>query len=110
MELFVVKKGSTDADSAQPRVSYTIEPSLFPVTGRLQPIYGNEGWQSAYRRHLERKIQRNPRDLLAHTRRILLNYEARDEKACYGALIDLFLILGSRGLAIRENLLGREGE
>ena len=111
MSLQIVERiNDDDAESAAQDAAsdaLPIEPSLFPEPRGLVPRGPGTPSQLLYLRHLERRIQRNPRDLHAHVRRTLIYRTLGDRDAGFGALIDLFLILGPRGLQLRENLLLR---
>ena len=48
--------------------------------------------------HLEMHLARKPDDLTSHTRRILIAGQLGDGEATYGALVDLFIVLGERGV------------
>jgi hypothetical protein len=54
---------------------------------------------------LAHAIARNPANLRAHTQRIYLHRRRGDRVELIGALIDLFIGLGSRGQALRVRLL-----
>lgn len=54
--------------------------------------------------YLEQRIAAEPSHLLHHTRRIALEYQLDHPESLYGALIDLFLVLGVRGRALRRRL------
>lgn len=105
---YIVKRIPDAADSARSErlpQDIALEPSLFPAPQRLVPRYAQSEWQSGYQSHLEHRIQRNPRDLYAHVRRVLM-YRAMDHTdRGFAALIDLFLILGPRGRKLREKML-----
>lgn len=83
----------------------SVEASLLPPTTRLVREFPVVGLDRDYIRHLERRILRRPRDLKSHVRRILALNELKDADWIAGALADLFLVLGNRGLALRERLL-----
>ncbi len=55
--------------------------------------------------YLAHRVSRRPLDLTSHTQRIRLYYELRDADGTYGALLDLFIALGDKGLALRQRLL-----
>jgi hypothetical protein len=55
--------------------------------------------------YLAHRIARNPADLRSHTQRILLHIRYHESERVYGALLDLFIALGSWGLEIRGRLL-----
>ena len=82
----------------------TIEASLLPPTTRLVREFPVIGLDRDYIRHLERRILRRPRDLESHVRRILALRQLKDADGIAGALADLFLVLGSRGKALKERL------
>jgi len=54
---------------------------------------------------LAHAIARNPVDLRCHVQRIFLLRQQRQPAALAGALLDLFISLGSRGRPLRERLL-----
>jgi len=55
--------------------------------------------------HLAHKITRSQADLQSHTQRIFHFIEIKETKAIYSALVDLFLVLGNRGLSLRKRIL-----
>ncbi len=109
MEEFIIKidtgkNSSNDTDTKVP-IDLVIEPGLLPETRHILPRFQVSGWLAHYPHFLEKKIHRNPRNLLSHVQRILLHHAKKDASATYGALIDLFLVLGQQGGALRKNLL-----
>ncbi|MGZ8217077.1 type IV pilus assembly protein FimV [Methylomagnum sp.] len=50
-------------------------------------------------------IARNPRDLLSHVRRIVLARDHGADEELFPALLDLFLVLGSKGFDLRKRML-----
>jgi hypothetical protein len=59
-------------------------------------------------RHLTAAVSRNPKDLEAHTRRVLLAAaQVPLSDRLFGALLDVFLALGPHGRHLREQLLDR---
>ncbi len=82
-----------------------IEASLLPSSGHLLMEFPVKGLETRYLGHLEQRIHRNPRDLTAHVRRILLWRAMRDSEGVYGAIVDLFLVLAYRGRPLRSRLL-----
>ncbi|MBL8329881.1 MAG: hypothetical protein JNJ71_13625 [Rubrivivax sp.] len=56
-------------------------------------------------RHLSSTVLRDPLDLEAHARRVLLACEDGPSGRAFTALVDLYLALGSRGSALRQRLL-----
>ncbi|MEJ2619251.1 MAG: hypothetical protein P8163_03110 [Candidatus Thiodiazotropha sp.] len=55
--------------------------------------------------HLAYRSAREPENLLNHVRRIYLHLETNQTEELYGAMLDLFLVLGDRGSALRKRLL-----
>jgi tetratricopeptide (TPR) repeat protein len=55
--------------------------------------------------HLAYRSAREPENLLNHVRRIYLHLETCQTEELYGAMLDLFLVLGDRGGALRKRLL-----
>jgi hypothetical protein len=55
--------------------------------------------------HLAHLSAREPSNLLAHVRRVYLHLKHEQSDALYGALLDLFLILGEKGVDLRTRLL-----
>lgn len=54
---------------------------------------------------LAHKITRSPNDLRSHIQRILLFIEHKKNEAAYNSLIDLFIVLGDKGHALRTRML-----
>lgn len=50
-------------------------------------------------------VLRDPADLRAHVQRIALHIRIQDQSGLYGALVDLFIALGEKGLSIRKRML-----
>ena len=67
-----------------------VEPSLLPPSPRLLRRFAVPGLARGYLRHLEERIERNPRDLHAHVERVLLRIGCRDGADVHAALVDLF--------------------
>lgn len=57
--------------------------------------------------HLEMHLARKPDDLTSHTRRILIAGQLGDGEATYGALVDLFIVLGERGVGLKSAMLSQ---
>jgi hypothetical protein len=60
-----------------------------------------ESWAT----HLAYLSAREPGNLLNHVRRIYLHLELNQSEALYGAMLDLYLILGNNGAELRNRLL-----
>ncbi len=56
-------------------------------------------------RHLTSSISRNPKDLESHVRRVMLAVQAPLPDQLFGAMLDLYLVLGPNGRHLREALL-----
>jgi hypothetical protein len=82
-----------------------VEPSLLPPSSRLVRSFVVPGLDRGYLRHLEERIQRDPRDLHAHVERVLLRIAHRDRADIYAALVDLCVALGTCGRALRARLV-----
>jgi hypothetical protein len=54
--------------------------------------------------YLQQRIAAEPYHLLHHTQRIALEYQLNHPEALYGALLDLFIVLGARGRALRQRM------
>lgn len=81
------------------------EPAFFNCDGRLCPELHDPVLHGRYLDYLHHRIIRNPRDLLAHTRRILLALSGNRSALVYAALADLFAALGDKGADLRTGLL-----
>lgn len=56
-------------------------------------------------RWLAMRVAREPLDLRAHTQRIRLLADCREPNRLFGALVDLFLVLGNKGIGLRYTVL-----
>ena len=54
---------------------------------------------------LAHKITRFPNDLRSHIQRIFIFIEHKKNESVYSSLIDLFLVLGDKGAALRKRML-----
>lgn len=52
-------------------------------------------------------VAADTQDLRAHIQRIRLHWQRRDAGAAFGALVDLFLVLGDKGISLRSRILRR---
>jgi len=73
--------------------------------GSLAPL--DQGEPRDQWRHLGAAIARDPLDLEAHVQRVQLACAAPLTDFAFGALLDLFLVLGPRGRALRSRLLAQ---
>ncbi|MGH8547246.1 MAG: hypothetical protein ACRERU_01320 [Methylococcales bacterium] len=53
---------------------------------------------------LEKRIRRDPNDLKAHVQRIRYYQTLNNALGCYAALVDLFIVLGPRGIDLRKRM------
>ena len=81
------------------------EPAFFDCGGRLCPDLPGPDHCDRYLEHLRRRIGREPGDLLAHVRRILLAHACRRNAEVEEGLSELFGILGDKGQSLRKRLL-----
>ena len=58
-------------------------------------------------RYLARTVARTPVNLIAQIQRTNIHLSQRDAEGSYGALLDLFIALGDKGLSIRRRMLLR---
>ncbi len=82
-----------------------VETAFLPEEKALLPTVDDERLEQALVEHMERRIGRNPRALRTHVQRILMLHRERDATGCFDALVDLFIVLGPRGRALRANLM-----
>jgi GNAT superfamily N-acetyltransferase len=76
---------------------------VFARAGRLDCPPGLDV-QDAWR-HFSMQVARDPLDIEAHARRVLLASRPPLTDRAFGALVDLFLALGDRGRGLRRQLL-----
>ncbi len=95
------------ASSNNPSITeeYPFDPSLLPVIKTLLPKFPTKEKQTVYTEFLARKIKRKPKDLRLHIQRIYLNYILKNENAYFGALVDLLIVLGPKGLELKKSIL-----
>ncbi|WP_126445241.1 tetratricopeptide repeat protein [Sulfuricystis multivorans] len=81
------------------------QPAFFDCHGKLCPVLPSAEHAERYLDFLKHRIARQPADLLAHVRRILLARAYRQKKVTAEALHDLFRVLENRGAGLRTHLL-----
>lgn len=86
---------------------YALEPAFLPQPRTLDPQLSDPVLRAAVLDQAERRILRNRRDLHSHVRRVLMHHRQGEVTACFDALVDLFIVLGRGGRALRANLLAR---
>ncbi|MGC8732042.1 MAG: tetratricopeptide repeat protein [Halothiobacillaceae bacterium] len=99
-----------------PLVRLKGEPASLPVADlALDPHMAIHGHGSLMLRHvydvdgalhyLGHRIVNHPRELRSHVQRILLLIRHQDGASLYGALVDLLITLGDKGLALKQRML-----
>ncbi len=79
--------------------------------GSIEPVFLTEKQQlelcsvTVLSEHAAHKITRNKNDLRTHVQRIQIFIKEQQTEATYSALVDLFLVLKSNGLALRKRML-----
>lgn len=100
----------------RPLVSLHGEPSSLPAADLLlDPHLAIHGHGSLMLTHvydvdsalhyLGHRIVQQPRELRSHVQRILLLIREGDGASLYGALVDLLITLGDKGLALKQRML-----
>ncbi len=79
-----------------------------PSDTRLSPPRGVDADQWAA--HLAHISAREPGNLINHVRRIYLCLLRKQQNALYGAMLDLYLVLGDKGEQLRQQLLHKARE
>ena len=92
-------------DDQQHTNEYPFDPNMLPNDSNLISRLKDPAKQAVYADFLARKIIRHPANLLLHTQRIYLNYLLKNEDAYFGAVVDLFISLGSKGLDLKKSVL-----
>ena len=86
------------------------EASLLPENKGLLLKFSAPVWNATYAEYLQRRIERNPRDLRSHTQRVFMQFARGDALATFGALADLFIVLGKLGYDLRYSMLQHVAE
>ena len=87
--------------------SALIEPAFL---SRLNIIESDQALGERVSKHLAHKIIRRVADLESHIQRILIYSKFQNSDAAYGALLDLFIALGDKGISIRQRMLDMVAE
>jgi hypothetical protein len=91
------------AASHRPRSQRLDPASVIPETAKLQLIpLTDDGDPAAFLAH---QVARAPNDLQSHVQRIHLHVTEASAVEGYGALVDLFIVLGPRGGPLRRRVL-----
>lgn len=102
-EAFVTKRVPDPAPIVPPLEEW--QAVFFDCRGKLCPTLPTPQHAERYLDFLEHRIARQPTDLVAHVRRIMLARAYRQGKIVEGALRDLFRVLGDKGEGLRAHLL-----
>lgn len=93
-----------DNIETQPELLYAEAEAVFAVSMsmdlRFSPLL-----RPALAEYLCHCVTRKPSDLLSHVRRIFLAHEENKKGDVFGALVDIFIVLGKKGLKLRRRLL-----
>ncbi|MFK8067770.1 MAG: hypothetical protein AB8D52_05955 [Gammaproteobacteria bacterium] len=81
------------------------DPDLFFSKKKSLTQLKSAAEKKTYVEFLARKIKRDQNLLDAHVQRIHLNYLLKNEEAYFGAVIDFFIALGSKGLSLKKSVL-----
>ncbi len=103
------KTGPAPLDRQRSRetpASELLEPAFHLAECRSLQIDG-ETWGDKATDFLARGVARSPVNLIAQIQRLNLYLAKRDAEGTYGALLDLFITLGEKGLLIRRRMLLR---
>ena len=103
------KTGPAPLDSQRSQktpASELLEPAFHLAECRSLQIDG-ETWGDKATDFLARGVARSPVNLIAQIQRLNLYLAKRDAEGAYGALLDLFITLGEKGLLIRRRMLLR---
>jgi len=85
------------------------DPQRHAITGSnvVTPAVRNMDNSARSDADLDAAVAARPKNLTAHLQRITHHLETRDQDATYGALLDLFRILGDKGHDLRSRLTHR---
>jgi hypothetical protein len=86
------------------RLAHNSEP-VFQLFGSTKLNIDTHGLQEKFKEYFDYSVARNPNDLRTHIQRINLHVRNEEADRAEGALLDLFIVLGSKGTALREHML-----
>ncbi|MCF6322890.1 MAG: hypothetical protein L3J89_00965 [Gammaproteobacteria bacterium] len=98
-----MNKNQTIQKSVTDEINDFIEPCFLNSTRWINTPANNNIEKIAH--YLSHQISRMPQDLTSHAQRISLYLREGDTENTYAALLDLFLVLGNKGLPLRKRLL-----
>lgn len=83
------------------------DPGLSRERSALHQKFSSAEATESHRSFLDSRVGRNPRDILSHTKRIIALLDQEKGDACFGALVDLNIALGTKGYDLRRSLLAQ---
>jgi len=99
----VIESIEDSGDTSQARFSRRRELAfVLPGIKNLQLVPTKDEDPGIFLAH---QIARDPEDLRAHVQRIYLHIAAKNAEEIYGALVDLFIVLGAKGSPLRHRML-----
>ncbi|MDH5650006.1 MAG: hypothetical protein OEY67_10175 [Gammaproteobacteria bacterium] len=81
-----------------------VEPA-FLISGHKSLYLNVTHWSDKARDYLAHHVARKPNDLRTQIQRINVNHAFQDVDGTYGAVLDLFIVLGKDGIGLRRRVL-----
>ena len=104
------KKGlpdSTPAQQAEQKSSRELLEPAFHLSEHRSLQVDTHKLGNKAERYLARAVARTPTNLIAQIQRVNVHLAQRDKEGVYGALLDLFIALGDKGVPVRRRMLRR---
>ncbi|MBL1259772.1 MAG: hypothetical protein COB33_004470 [Thiotrichaceae bacterium] len=98
-----MNKTQTLPISITDKINDFIEPCFLDSSPWLNSPTNNSIYKIAH--YLSHRVSKRPQDLTSHAQRISIYRHQNDPENTYAALLDLFLVLGDKGLPLRKRLL-----
>lgn len=103
--LLVHTKESNQSQSSDDNVNNELHEVLFIMSSNITlDLEFNDVNQKALH-YLTHRITRDPDDLRSHVQRIQLSLQLQNSDVIFGALLDLYIALTDKGIAIRRRML-----
>ena len=96
----------TQNQNAPERPEFQLEMAFRDAGSRDQHVI-SDALPERIKAYFSHCISRNPKDLLVHVQRLHFVSVSGDTTDIYSALLDLFIVLGSRGLPLRRTMLAQ---
>lgn len=90
---------------SSPREAPPMAEEYFSLAGARRLVLSGQGVSRDGSRYLAHRIVDNPNDLRAHVQRIFLLLASEDEVTLRASLVDLFIVLGDKGHALKVRML-----